>query len=208
VLDPQVRKDQIRAQVRALSAEVGGNTEVDEVLLDEVTQLVEAPTALRGSFSEEQLRLPPEVLISVMKKHQRYFPVLTPEGKLLPYFIVIRNGDGHGIEEVRDGNEQVIRARFADASFFIQEDLQHKLADSLDRLGTLTFQFKLGSMLDKTKRIEALVENFPQRSGFQSLKSHCPACGSPVQGRPGDPHGDRDDFAAGCDGPLLRKILR
>ena len=166
VLDPQVRKDQIRAQVRALSAEVGGNTEVDEVLLDEVTQLVEAPTALRGSFSEEQLRLPPEVLISVMKKHQRYFPVLTPEGKLLPYFIVIRNGDGHGIEEVRDGNEQVISARFADASFFIQEDLQHKLADSLDRLGTLTFQFKLGSMLDKTKRIEALVEKLSAKIGL------------------------------------------
>jgi len=139
---------------------------VDEVLLDEVTQLVEAPTALRGSFSEEQLRLPPEVLISVMKKHQRYFPVLTPEGKLLPYFIVIRNGDGHGIEEVRDGNEQVIRARFADASFFIQEDLQHKLADSLDRLGTLTFQFKLGSMLDKTKRIEALVEKLSAKIGL------------------------------------------
>ena len=166
VLDPQVRKDQIRAQVRALSAEVGGNTEVDEALLDEVTQLVEAPTALRGSFSEEQLRLPPEVLISVMKKHQRYFPVLTPEGKLLPYFIVIRNGDGHGIEEVRDGNEQVISARFADASFFIQEDLQHKLADSLDRLGTLTFQFKLGSMLDKTKRIEALVEKLSAKIGL------------------------------------------
>ena len=166
VLDPQVRKDQIRAQVRALSAEVGGNTEVDEVLLDEVTQLVEAPTALRGSFSEEQLRLPPEVLISVMKKHQRYFPVLTPEGKLLPYFIVVRNGDGHGIEEVRDGNEQVISARFADASFFIQEDLQHKLADSLDRLGTLTFQFKLGSMLDKTKRIEALVEKLSAKIGL------------------------------------------
>ena len=166
VLDPQVRKDQIRAQVRALSAEVGGNTEVDEALLDEVTQLVEAPTALRGSFSEEQLRLPPEVLISVMKKHQRYFPVLTPEGKLLPYFIAIRNGDGHGIEEVRDGNEQVISARFADASFFIQEDLQHKLADSLDRLGTLTFQFKLGSMLDKTKRIEALVEKLSAKIGL------------------------------------------
>ncbi|MEN6572557.1 MAG: glycine--tRNA ligase subunit beta [Anaerolineaceae bacterium] len=166
VLDPQVRKDQIRTQVQTLSAEVGGKAEVDETLLDEVTQLVEAPTALRGSFSEEHLQLPPEVLISVMKKHQRYFPVQTPEGRLLPYFIVIRNGDGHGIDEVRDGNEQVIRARFADASFFIKEDLQHKLVDQLDRLGTLTFQFKLGSMLDKAHRIEALVQKLADRVGL------------------------------------------
>ncbi len=170
VLDPGTRKDMIRGQVRKLMLEVGGSDKVDEDLLDEVTQLVEAPTALRGSFGEEHLRLPPEVLISVMKKHQRYFPVQTPEGTLLPYFIAVRNGDENGLEDVRDGNEQVIRARFADASFFINEDLKHKLSDQLSRLGTLTFQFKLGSMLDKTHRIEKLVDELSGKIGLDAAE--------------------------------------
>ncbi len=157
ILDPDQRKRTVREQVKKLMVEVGAVDYVDEDLLDEVTQLVEAPTALRGSFAEEHLKLPSEVLISVMKKHQRYFPVQTSEGNLLPYFIAVRNGDGKGIETVTDGNEQVIRARFADAAFFINEDLKSKLEDELGRLGTLTFQFKLGSMLDKSKRIEAMI---------------------------------------------------
>jgi glycyl-tRNA synthetase len=93
-----------------------------------------------------------------MKKHQRYFPVETDDTHLLPYFIAVRNGDSQHLEVVIDGNEQVIRARFADAAFFINEDLRHKIEDFLPRLGTLTFQFKLGSMLDKSKRIEKVVE--------------------------------------------------
>ncbi len=131
-------------------AEAGGAENVDETLLDEVTQLVEAPTALRGSFAEEHLKLPAEVLISVMKKHQRT-SVQSQEGKLLPYFIAVRNGDGNGIETVADGNEQVIRARFADATSSLYEDLKFKLEEELGRLGTLTFQQKLGSMLDNPK---------------------------------------------------------
>ncbi len=166
LLDPEVRKNTIRAQVQKLMAEVGAETKLEESLLDEVTQLVEAPTALRGSFAEEHLQLPPEVLISVMKKHQRYFPVQDKAGKLLPYFIAVRNGDSNGIETVADGNEQVIRARFVDATFFIKEDLQYKLEEELGRLGTLTFQFKLGSMLDKSKRIEAMM---PALSEYFSL---------------------------------------
>ncbi len=170
MLDPEGRKSKIREQVKQLAVEVGGSSEVDETLLDEVTQLVEAPTGLRGSFSEDYLRLPPEVLISTMKKHQRYFPVQTPDGQLLPYFIAVRNGDTKGVDVVRDGNEQVIRARFADASFFINEDLKHKLADQLDRLGTLTFQYKLGSMLDKTHRIETLVEKLSDKVGLSAAE--------------------------------------
>lgn len=166
ILDLKKRKDTIREQVKKLSLEVGGKAEVDETLLDEVTQLVEAPTALRGSFDEDHLKLPPEVLISTMKKHQRYFPVQTPEGKLLPYFIAVRNGDSHGLDVVTDGNEQVIRARFADASFFINEDKKHMLEDQLTRLGTLTFQQKLGSMLDKTRRIEAMIPALADRFGL------------------------------------------
>ena len=93
---------------------------MDPALLDEVTQLVEAPTALRGSFDPDHLRLPPEVLISVMKKHQRYFPVHSADGQLLPYFIAVRNGGEQFLDVVTDGNEQVIRARFADAAFLYQ----------------------------------------------------------------------------------------
>jgi len=158
LLDPQERREAIRAQVNRLCAEVGGSAVVDEALLDEVNTLVEAPTGLLGKFDPSHLELPPEVLISVMKKHQRYFPVFDASGALLPYFIAVRNGDGRGLDVVTDGNEQVIRARFTDAHFFIKEDLQHKLEDLLGRLGTLTFQYKLGSMLDKSRRVTALVE--------------------------------------------------
>ncbi len=158
LIDPQERREAIAAQVKHILAENGGVGKVDESILDEVNNLVEAPTALRGRFEAEYLRLPAEVLISVMKKHQRYFPVYGEDDKLLPYFVVVRNGDDQHLETVADGNEQVIRARFADANFFIREDLRHKLEDFLPRLGTLTFQFKLGSMLDKSKRISALVE--------------------------------------------------
>ncbi len=153
------RRAQIERQVSQLAQEKGGSPAVDQDLLDEVTNLVEAPTALTGSFDPEHLKLPQEVLISVMKKHQRYFPVIDSSGALLPYFIVIRNGDRQFLDVVADGNEQVIRARFADASFFINEDRKHALEDFLPRLGTLTFQVRLGSMLDKSRRIEALVED-------------------------------------------------
>jgi glycyl-tRNA synthetase len=158
LLDNAERRMVIAEQVRTLMVKVGGVAKVDEGLLDEVNQLVEAPTALCGQFDPAHLRLPAVVLISVMKKHQRYFPVLKTDGSLMPYFIAVRNGDAEHLDTVVDGNEQVIRARFADAAFFIDEDLKHKLEELLPRLGTLTFQFKLGSMLDKSKRIEALVE--------------------------------------------------
>ena len=160
LLDPEERKTAIQVQVQRLIAQTGGDPEkLDEDLLDEVANLVEAPTALLGSFDREHLSLPPEVLVSVMKKHQRYFPVFNASGELLPHFIVVRNGDRQSIDVVADGNEQVIRARFADAAFFIREDLQHKLEDFRARLATMTFQVKLGSMLDKSGRIERLVEN-------------------------------------------------
>ncbi len=167
LLDQAERYQTIADQVQRLITEVDGQPKLDPVVLDEVTQLVEAPTALRGQFDESHLRLPPEVLVSVMKKHQRYFPVETDDTHLLPYFIAVRNGDSQHLEVVIDGNEQVIRARFADAAFFINEDLRHKIEDFLPRLGTLTFQFKLGSMLDKSKRIEKVVERLLPEFGLR-----------------------------------------
>jgi glycyl-tRNA synthetase len=157
--DPQRRRADILKQVRKLAREAGGQV-ADEGVLGEVTNLVERPTALLGAFDEAHLALPREVLVSVMKKHQRYFP-LEPGGRaggaLLPYFIAVRNGDRRHLDLVRAGNEQVVRARFADAAFFVREDVKHPLADFLPKLATLTFQKKLGSMLDKAQRIERLT---------------------------------------------------
>jgi glycyl-tRNA synthetase len=124
--------------------------------LNEVVNLIEMPTAVMGAFNEEFLSLPRDVLISVMKKHQRYFPV-QKNGKLLAHFIAIRNGDDIHIDIVREGNEHVLGARFADANFFVREDVKLKLEEYRPQLSRLTFHTKLGSMLDKSERIEKLV---------------------------------------------------
>lgn len=172
ILDPAARRNTIADQVARLQREVGAAVDVDSGLLDEVTHLVEAPTALRGSFDQDHLKLPPEVLISVMKKHQRYFPVHAADGRLMPYFIAVRNGSSQHLDVVTDGNEQVIRARFADAAFFINEDLQQKLEAYLPRLATLTFQVRLGSMLDKSQRIERLVDRLIPMFNLSVQEAH------------------------------------
>ena len=151
--------------------------------LDEVTDLVEQPTAIRGNFAEEFLRLPKDVLITVMKKHQRYFPVVgnketRKQGNkvdeplvslstgLLPYFITVRNGGAEHAEVVQAGNEGVIRARYADAAYFYKADAAHKLEAFTPRLATLTFQEKLGSMLDKVRRLEQLAPQLGRMLGL------------------------------------------
>jgi glycyl-tRNA synthetase len=178
VADPRERRAVIAAQAEALAQGVGGYVPDDPALLDEVTNLVEQPTALLGRFEKAYLQLPADVLIAVMKKHQRYFPIYAQPQRppstnppisqstnlptsqlanLLPYFIVVRNGDDEHLDVVRNGNEEVIRARFADADFFYREDVKKPLAEFLPRLATLTFQEQLGSMLDKAQRVEGLV---------------------------------------------------
>jgi glycyl-tRNA synthetase len=135
---------------------VHGQIPDDAGLLEEVTNLVEQPTALLGNFEKKYLTLPKDVLITVMKKHQRYFPVLGKDG-MLPHFIAVRNGSTDNLSIVQHGNEEVLRARYSDAEYFFNHDRQHKLEEFLPKLSTLTFQVKLGSMLDKAKRIEALT---------------------------------------------------
>jgi glycyl-tRNA synthetase len=156
ILDVGSREREIREQIGALAASVGGEIPKDPELLREVTNLVERPHALLGEFDEEFLALPPQVLMAVMKKHQRYFPIQA-EGELLPHFIAVRNGNDEHIDIVRRGNEQVIRARFKDAAYFIQQDLKRPLAAYVPDLATLTFQTELGSMLDKVQRVQRLV---------------------------------------------------
>ena len=157
LLQREARRAAISAQAGALAAEVGGRIPDDAALLAEVTHLVEAPTAFRGAFDEDFLQLPREVLVAVMRKHQRYFPLEDEAGRLLPWFIAVRNGDRQGMANIVAGNEHVLRARFSDARFFIEEDLRAPLAAHLPRLDTLVFHEKLGSMLDKNRRVAALV---------------------------------------------------
>jgi glycyl-tRNA synthetase len=177
LLDGDERRRAVAGQVQALAREAGGAIADDPALLAEVANLVEAPTALLGSFDPSHLKLPREVLISVMKKHQRYFPVesvgVAAENAarpLLPYFIAVRNGDRQGLDLVTEGNEHVIRARFADAAYFVREDLKQPLEAYLPKLARLTFQFKLGSMLDKTQRIVALVEDLADGLGLNAAE--------------------------------------
>lgn len=169
ILDVEKRKELIAKGVKKLAASVNGEAIMPPELLNEVANLVEKPMPFLGSFEQSFLSLPGDVLVSVMKKHQRYFPVERNKSKaaaaghdprkspLLPYFVAVRNGDEQGLDLVRQGNEHVVRARFADANFFVGEDLKHKLEDFRPRLGTLMFQKKLGSMLDKNERIEKLT---------------------------------------------------
>lgn len=160
VLDGEQRKKTIEAQIQELAKKGGFTVETTNDLISEVTNLVETPHSILGSFEADYLSLPPEVLISVMKKHQRYFPV-EKDNKLVPFFITICNQskdiDQTGMELILEGNEHVIRARFADAAFFVKDDLQKPLAAYVPRLSTLTFQTQIGSMLDKTQRIDKLV---------------------------------------------------
>ncbi|MCJ7511570.1 MAG: glycine--tRNA ligase subunit beta [Anaerolineales bacterium] len=165
ILDPQERRGLIAAEAAAMAAEVGGECAEDGGLLAEVTNLVESPAVFCGSFAREHLTLPQEVLIAVMKKHQRYFPVTRGE-ELLPHFLGVRNGDRQGLDTVVKGNEHVLRARYADAAYFVRRDLERPFEAYREGLSRLTFQTQLGSMLDKTQRVEALVEKLAPDLGL------------------------------------------
>ncbi|MBC8014775.1 MAG: glycine--tRNA ligase subunit beta [Sporomusaceae bacterium] len=156
MVDQEVRRNVIREQVQKIAIEQGGTASIDEDLLEEVVYLVEYPTALYGQFEEMYLSLPPEAIITPMREHQRYFPVVSQEGKLLPVFITVRNGGAEHLEIVRHGNERVLKARLADARFFYEEDKKVKLIDRLDKLKTIVFQEGLGTLYDKTMRIKSL----------------------------------------------------
>ena len=160
------RRDLIQEQATMLASDVGGIVPSDRELLDEVTNLIEAPTAFRGEFDKTYLELPRDVLVTVMRKHQRYFAVEDSQGNLLPYFIGVRNGDREHLDKVIHGNEQVIRARFSDASFFYRADIKKPLRAYLPRLDTLTFQAELGSMRAKNDRVAATIDDLGELLGF------------------------------------------
>lgn len=162
MVDQEVRRKVIREQVERIALNQGGKASIDEDLLEEVVYLVEYPTALCGRFEEEYLALPPEVIITPMREHQRYFPVIGNDGKLLPVFITVRNGGSDYIDIVRHGNERVLRARLADARFFFEEDKKVRLAERVNKLKTIVFQEGLGTLYDKTVRIRELASFIAQ----------------------------------------------
>ncbi|MGA7731733.1 MAG: glycine--tRNA ligase subunit beta [Chloroflexia bacterium] len=161
LVDPEERKEAISRQITALAAQVGGQPIEDERLLDEVTNLVEAPNVILGNFDPAFLSLPSELLITVMTRHQRYFPV-TDGVSLLPHFVVVANGKVD-TDLVRAGNEQVLRARFADARFFFSTDTRQPLASFVPKLAGLTFHDQLGSYLKKQERLYLLAGRLVER---------------------------------------------
>ena len=170
IADVDERRAVIQKQIAQLAESVGGEISEMPGLLDEVTNMVEQPTALLGKFEEKFLALPRDVLVTVMRKHQQYFPV-QKNGQLLPYFVAVRNGGRRHLDWVTHGNQEVLRARFADAEFFFQHDTAKRLDDFLLRLRTLTFHEKLGSVLDKAQRIEKLTSHIAEMLGLSEQEA-------------------------------------
>lgn len=158
VLDGRERRSRIVAAATELAAGVGGTVDVvvEAVLIDEITNLVEAPTAILGSFAGKYLELPPEILTTVMRKHQRYLPVRDAAGTLMPYFVTVANGSVDA-DVVRAGNEDVLRSRYEDAAFFWRADLRTEPATMKAGLARLAFEERLGSMADRADRIAAIA---------------------------------------------------
>lgn len=158
ILDQDRRKEMIKTQCIEVANSLGGEVEFDEDLLEEVTHLVEYPTAFYGEFNEDYAKLPKEVVTTPMQQHQRYFPVVK-DGKLLPNFIAVRNGNDYRIDKVKAGNEKVLVARLEDALFFYKEDTKKDLESYTEKLKSVVFQAKLGTVYDKSLRIEKLSSN-------------------------------------------------
>ncbi len=157
IADFASRRESIREQVNAEAASLGGQADMDEALLDEVTALVEWPVPVSAGFEEKYLEVPNEALIYTMKKNQKYFPVLNKDGSLMNNFITIANIESSNPKVISDGNERVVRPRLADAMFFWQQDGKKKLEDHLEGMKSVVFQQKLGSMFDKSERVSNLA---------------------------------------------------
>ena len=165
IVCPNERREAIGKQVRSILKAESYLPKIDEELLDTVNYLVENPQPIIGKFSESHLEIPPEVLITAMKKHQRYFPMWKNDSELAPKFITISNGTDGNFDGVQHGNERVLHARLNDAEFFYKEDQKTSLADKVERLGAVVFHAKLGSLLDKAERLKALTNLIAKEIG-------------------------------------------
>ncbi|PRX28328.1 glycyl-tRNA synthetase beta chain [Orenia metallireducens] len=170
IVDHNRRREMIVEQIEAIAQKKDVVVKVDEGLLTEVNFLVEYPTALCGSFSEDFLELPSEVLITSMREHQRYFPVEDKKGNLQNLFVTVRNGNEEHIDVVRAGNEKVLQARLSDAIFFYEEDQEETLATKVDKLKNVIFQEDLGTIYEKVERIVSLSGEFANQLGLSEDK--------------------------------------
>ncbi|MGG3889290.1 glycine--tRNA ligase subunit beta [Metabacillus fastidiosus] len=168
IVDPVKRKEDIRSQLRKLEQDNNWVIPVDEDLLEEVNNLVEYPTALFGSFEDEYLALPDEVLVTTMREHQRYFPVRNSEGQLQPNFVTVRNGNAEHLENVARGNEKVLRARLSDADFFYKEDLKLNIDDAVSKLNNIVFHEELGTLGEKVLRVVNLSGKIAEELNFST----------------------------------------
>ena len=171
IVDQDKRREMIAAQINEVAKSKGGVAEITDDLLEEVLYLVEYPTALVGSFEEKYLKLPAEAVITPMRDHQRYFPVKTAGGKLMPLFITVRNGGKDYLDIVQHGNERVLKARLEDAQFFFNEDREKSLDAHREKLKTVVFQEGLGSVYEKTERLVALVKKIASMLGVDAANS-------------------------------------
>lgn len=166
MVDQDARRELISKQLHDMAASKNASIVWDDDLLEEINYLVEWPTALCGGFEESYLALPDAAIITPMKDHQRYFPLVDQNGKLLPMFLTVRNGSDHSIEVVQAGNERVLRARLDDAKFFFNEDRKKPLIDRQDGLTKIVFQEGLGNLADKTERLLKLGRVFGEECGL------------------------------------------
>ena len=171
VADFNERKAEILAKSQAKATALGGVADIEESLLEEVTSLVEYPNVLAAKFEERFLAVPAEALVYTMKGDQKYFPIYDKDGKLLPHFIFVSNINPEDPTAIIEGNEKVVRPRLTDAEFFFKTDLKQKLVDRLPRLETVLFQQQLGTLKDKTDRIEQLAGDIAKQIGADEAKA-------------------------------------
>ena len=170
IADSEKRKQMIVTQIEKLAKDNKWSVSLDEELLEEVTNLIEYPTAFYGTFDKKYLDLPEEVLITSMKDHQRYFGVKNNEGAILPYFISVRNGNAEHLDMVAKGNEKVLTARLDDGQFFYEEDQKLTIAACVDRLKQVTFHEKIGSIYEKMNRVKAIAQLIGKNVGLNDTE--------------------------------------
>lgn len=162
IVEPNKREQLILEGIKQLEEKENVHIPIDDDLLNEVRNLVELPTVFLGSYDEQYLKLPKEVLITSMKEHQRYFPVTEDGGALLPYFVGVRNGDEHALETVIKGNEKVLHARLSDAKFFFEEDQKQTIDVYQEKLTKVVYQEKLGTVYDKVERVKSMTKTIAE----------------------------------------------